>query len=288
MPAHFLPENTVPDDAENQAIYQSLSRLAGVDRPALIFRTIAATPGALPWCWRRIGPLYQRGQVQDAGWKIAPAMELAPECQFPEEALMLLGIDQPARQKAERVLDVYNRVNPCNLIAIGVLGLILGSASQRRRNNVPAPAPAEEWVPPPAIVPITTMLAPQDIPDTTARLIQEISLDQSAPGEPRLFPSLYRHLADIPGFLPVASILLQPLIRRGQLDLFVRQVRESALRESARLAETIDCPDKDELPDRDRIRVLLERFSWKIPEMIVVGEILRRALPEPAGKLRNQ
>ena len=275
----FLPENNDETDVENQAIYASLSRLTGVDRPALIFRTIAASPGALSWCWRRIHPLYERGLLQRAGWRIGPALELPDGLTISREALEFVGVEASAKEKVERALDAYNRVNPCNLIAIGVLGYAL-RAPGRSHRTFDTPEPQDGWTPPEPITPVTRMLQPEEISDSLRRLVTQISLDQSVAGQPVLVPSLYRHLAQVPGFLALASVLLRPMLVQGRLLALVNQVREEAMQESLMLHDQFALNGSDDpLPDQERIQALLERFSWKIPEMIVVGEILRRALP---------
>ena len=278
MNSTFLPENNDQSDTENQAIYASLSHLTGVDRPALVFRTIASSPGALPWCWQRIGPLYEQGLVQRAGWRIGPALALPSGLAISQEALDLVGITDTDKQKIEKALDAYNRVNPCNLIAIGVLSHALRAAGSN--GGVPdGRASHDPWTPPEPVIPVTTMVAPEQMPDAVSRLIAHISLDQPLAGQPVLVPSLYRHLANVPAFLALASALLRPLLLQGQLAALVTQVREQAMQESARLSETFTARAADPLPDQERMQALFERFSWKIPEMIVVGEILRRALP---------
>lgn len=274
----YLPENNDEGDLENQAIYQSISRLTAVDRPALVFRTIAATPGALAWCWRRIGPLYEHGLVQEAGWRIGPALKLPSGLGISPEALSLVNIGPCEQLKVVRALEAYNRVNPCNLIAIGVLIHALNKSGDTPLHPK-IPLSQQQWMPPEPIIPVTTMVEPEHISPDISRLISQLSLDQSNNDQPVLVPSLYRHLANVPGFLALASILLRPLLQQGQIHELVNQVREQALQESGRLfmmftAQSADAPNHPE-----HLTDIFERFSWKIPEMIVVGEILRRSLP---------
>lgn len=278
MGSIFLPENNDSNDAESQAIYRTISHLTGVDQPALIFRTIATIPDALSWCWHRIGPLYEKGLVQSAGWSIAPALSIPSGLSISQEALDLVGVHEDDKKKVEKALDVYNRVNPCNLIALGVLSLILHndrSVSTLAGLN----PPPENWIPPEPLIPLTTMVTPEAMQGKLSRIIQLISLDQDTEDRPVLVPSLYRHLANVPAFLALASVLLRPVLAQGQLLALVTQVREQAFKESTKLYETLTDGPYDPAPQQERIKTVLERFSWKIPEMIVVGEILRRALP---------
>ena len=274
----FLPENDDQADLENQAIYQSISRLTGVDRPALVFRTIAASPGALLWCWRRIGPLYERGLLQEAGWRIGPALHLPSGLVISQEALDLVNISNDDKLNIVKALDAYNRVNPCNLIAIGVLIRALSTSGENR--CLPAAlGPPNKWIPPKPIIPVTTMVEPEKMSENVSRLIAQISLDQPSANEPALVPSLYRHLANVPSFLVLASVLLRPLLLQGQLNTLVNEVRAQAMQESQHLFDMFTARSDDATVNPERMEALFERFSWKIPEMIVVGEILRRALP---------
>lgn len=274
----YLPENEDKNDLENQTIYQTISRLTGVDRPALVFRTIAATPGALAWCWRRIGPLYEHGLVQQAGWRIGPALHLPPGLVISQDALDLANINHDDKLKIVKALEAYNRVNPCNLIAIGVLIQSLNTAKATCCSADILTA-QKNWTPPEPILPVTTMVEPENMSHSISRLITQISLDQPAYDQPALVPSLYRHLANVPAFLALASVLLRPLLLQGQLNALVIQVREQALLESQHLFGMLTAPVDDAPVNAENLKGLCERFSWKIPEMIVVGEILRRALP---------
>jgi hypothetical protein len=278
MTASYLPENTDQDDPKNQAIYDSLSRLTGVDGPALVFRTIGTFPGALTWCWENIGYLFEQGLIQRSGWRIGSDLSLPQGLKISQEMLDLLGIDECAKQKVEKALNVYNRVNPCNLMAICVLNRVLKLGASNEPTAVKQLA-IESWTPPAPILPITTMIAPQSMPDALLRLIEQISLDQPSSDQPQLVPSLYRHLANVPSFLVLASALLRPLLMQGQLTLLTTHIREQAVQESLRLTNSIITIPSKPLADQARIHTLFQRFSWKIPEMIVIGEILRRALP---------
>lgn len=263
---------------ENQAIYQSISRLTAVDRPALVFRTVAATPGALAWCWRRIGPLYEQGLVQEAGWRIGPALNLPSGLIISQEALKLVNIHDDDKLKIVKALEAYNRVNPCNLIAIGILiHALRKSGDMQRQPNIPVPE--QQWMPPEPIIPETTMVEPENISQDVSCLIAQISLDQPTSDQPALVPSLYRHLANVPGFLALASVLLRPLLMQGQVNQLVNQVRDQALLESGHLFKMFTVQSDDVPKHPERLADLFSRFSWKIPEMIVVGEILRRSLP---------
>ena len=59
-----------------QAIYHDIRRLSGVPMVALIFRHIATYPEILEEVWKSIGPLFRKGRIQDAAWRVARSVSL--------------------------------------------------------------------------------------------------------------------------------------------------------------------------------------------------------------------
>ena len=264
-----LPELAERDaTGEKAAIYADIRRLGGVPMVALIFRHLATLPGALEWTWAALGPAWERGQLQEAAWRVARQAPLTPIAAIPRAALAPLGVDGEDLRGIRTVLGAYNRANPVNMLTIlCVLRLLRGHAPTR------SPA-ARAWTPPPAHEGLPPM------GDITA-LSPEVSalLDVvAAPGEPdspRVVQSLYRHYLHRPAFLALVVTLLRQRFDDGSIDASVGHVHEEMSAAADRIVEGVTAPPA---PHAGVAPVCARFGASVIPQMIVVGRLLEDAL----------
>lgn len=253
---------------EKARIYAEMRRLGGVPMVALIFRHLATLPGGLEWTWNAIGPAWRIGRLQEAAWRIAREAKLEPIAPVPREALAALGVDEDAMREVRVVVDAYNRANPENLLTVACLSQLLAGTK--------ATAALEErtWVPPPAPGPLVPMIDLATMPREVAALFDLVS----APGNdggPRVVQSLYRHFGHRPGFLALLVTLLAPRFRDGTIETSVLAIRAAMDQAAQAIVPALSAPPA---PDSG-VRVVLERFRSVIPQMIVVGALIDRALP---------
>ena len=256
-------------DGEKAAIYAQMKRLGGVPMVALIFRHLATLPGALEWLWDAVGPAWHRGELQERAWKVAGEAPLAPLVPIPRAALACLGVDAQDEAAIRDVLAAYNRANPENLLTVlCVLRMLEGHAASSR-------AAAREWHPP---MPPGSLLPMVDVAAMSPELSALLDL-VAAPGTgngPRVVQSLYRHLAQRPPFLALAVTLLRPRLVDGSLDAVAVAVREAMAREADDIVAGLDAPPAP----HPGIATICARFGGiVIPQMIVAGILLDRALP---------
>jgi hypothetical protein len=264
----FLPE--IPErDATGitREIYGELKRLGGVPMVALIFRHLATRPGGLEWAWGAIGPAMASGRLQEAAWRIAAQARPHPIATMPRAALAALGVDDAALRAIHGVADAYNRANPANLLSVSCLARVLQGANG-------AGFSVDPWRPPDPIAPLIAMIDVAAMPREVADLLDLVAASGTR-GGPRLVPSLYRHFGHRPQFLALLVTLLLPRFEDGSIARSVASVREAMDAAADGLAGHLRAPPA---PDAG-IAVALERFGAMIPEMIVVGALLKRALP---------
>lgn len=142
------------------------------------------------------------------------------------------------------MLDAYNRANPVNMLVVGCVAQHLAGTV----DMAAAAPPAFAWQPPAAPAP--------------------------------LWPSLYRHLTHWPAMLGYASVLVVPEF--AAIDASAARLREQGARAAAELARRIVPPRGVAPPaaaQRAGLQSAIDRFSVRIPEMVVIGTLLRRALP---------
>ncbi len=254
---------------EMAAIYAEMKRLGGVPMVALIFRHLATIPGALEWTWAAIGPAWRAGTLQEAAWRIAREAPMAPLASISREALVALGVDDAGLDEIRVVVEAYNLANPENMLSILCVLRLLGGARGVE------PLASHAWTPPPAPGPLVPMTDVKTMPHEVAALLDLVAAPGDA-GGPRVVQSLYRHFGHRPAFLALVVTLLRQRFDDGSIDRSVASIVTSMNAAADSIARTLSAPPA---PD-PAIRAVGERFSSAvIPQMIVVGSLLARALP---------
>ena len=261
-------------------IYAGLRRTSGAALAPLIYRHLATFPGGLEWTWGVIGPFMESGELP-ARARRAAGMAVTGELPgLPKTVLDLrLGVD--ALAGIAKVLDLYNRANPINIIAVKLTRFVLsGETPEPVAAGMAAPPGAEPLaaIPaPPRMVPIEAM------PPDLAALVGRLSSPDSTVGD-RIVPGLYRHLANWPPYLAAAARALLPHYQTGAIAEAAARARAHADAEAAgawaRLGRGGIGPEAPAADIRTRMIASLDAFVARIPEMMVVGAMLRGALPD--------
>ncbi len=119
------------------------------------------------------------------------------------------------------------------------------------------------------MVPVTA------IPPAVRRMIDDMASDPRL-DRSRLVPSLYRHLVTSGPLIPAIHAALMPRFRSGEIPAGVRATA-AALDAKAKLVATM-LPPLPRLAAMAGVTGTFDRFSLVIPEMVVLGLVLRRAL----------
>ena len=265
----LLPELAERDaTGEKAAIYAEIRRLGGVPMVALIFRHIATLPGGIEWAWAALGPAWRTGRLQEAAWRIAREAPLEPIAPMPRAALAALGVDADGEAEIRTVLEAYNRANPENMLSVlCLLRLVSG-------RHAAAPIDPRAWLPPLAPGPIAPMGDVATMPREVSDLLDLVAAP-GEPGGPRVVQSLYRHFVHRPAFLALAITLLRQRFDDGSIGRSTAAIQQKMGAAADALARQLSAPP---VPHAG-IRPACERFGGAvIPQMIVVGALLERAL----------
>lgn len=277
-----LPESRA--NGELHGVYQEIRRWSGVPMVALIYRHLATIPGALEWSWRVIGPAMRGGVLQRKAWVLAQDAVIPHQPAIPVAALRAAGITPDDERQIAAVLDAYNRANPVNLMAVRCLWLHLAGKSSCAAEAASWPA----WEPPPAASPLPPMIDPAAMSPTVRQLAMLLTDRGSSAAPSPLWPSLYRHLAHWPAFLGYAAVIIPPAF--DAIDAAASRLQRQVDAAAAGMARELAPPPDLEAPAGERARQLqsaIEQFSRRIPEMVVIGSVLRRALP-PGNQRRDE
>jgi hypothetical protein len=263
----LLPELSERDaSGEKAGIYAEMKELGAVPMVALIFRHLATLAGR-----HRVGvgcaaPRVEVGPLQEAAWHIAREAPLDPLAAISRPALKALGVDDAGLAEIRVVLAAYNRANPENMLSVLCLSRLARDARPRCRSmpRVGATARAGPLVAmgDVAILPrrwwSCSTWWPLRRTRSAARRAEPVP---ALPASPRV-PGARRDVA--------AAALRRRLDRRGVESIRAamnapRTHRRGPLRASR---------------TRSRHRDGCARFGeGVIPQMIVAGALLERALP---------
>lgn len=287
MPSAVARQILPEIDEENargtvRQIYEVIKTYRGLPLVPLIYRQLAAIPGVLPWAWSILQPIVVSGEIIKSGKRVSEGIDwnIAPLPPIPRSALRVMGVDASSEAKISSVFDTLNYMNPGNLISARYLGMVVTFMSQAHMAKQPEEDRRQvyDFSPPAALPPLPRLVSLSAMSDSLANLV--CSLGRR--GDERLVPHLYRHLANWPSFLALAATLTLPRLRSGEIDAFGTRVLDKVDEEVKRLRQQYF--REDDVPSLSQescasVGALVERYSQKHPEMIVVCTLLRQAMP---------
>ena len=274
-----VPESRA--SGEIRRIYGEIRRLSAVPMVALIYRHLATMPGVLEWAWSVIRPAMESGELPQQAWRIAADAAIPGVRGIPRAALRATGITPDDEAAIGAVLDAYNRANPVNILAVRCLALHPGG----QPNAAGAPPAGPAWGPPSEPAALPTMMDRAAMSADTRALVLLLTDRNDGRTPSPLWPTLYRHLAHWPAMLAFAGVLVPPEF--AAIDAAAARLRDQVEGTATGLARRLmPAPDigAPAAAERAQLQLAIDRFSLRIPEMVVIGGLLRRALPaDPSG-----
>ena len=262
---------------ETAQIYADIRRVYGVGGVNLIWRHLATFPGALPWAWEVVRPLYVDGTVRREAAALRASRRLPEVVAPPPEVFAAAGLGPGDLLGIRDVLDAYERTNPMALIALSVAQQRLGDAAAAGGGDEagavsgpPAASEPEIQLPP--------LLRLDELAPPTAELVLRLNRMGAVEQDPVL-ASMYRNLAHWPGYLALAWALLAPLDASGALVAAIEDALAQGRARAAAIAARAPLPRAVLAPAlRPAVSRAIERFTGDaIARMVVVCGVLRRA-----------
>ncbi len=259
-------------------IYDEIRQLSAVPMVALIWRHLATLPGTLEWAWALLAPAMRAGVVQQVAAHLAAKARVAHPRSIPAAALRACGISEADQRGITEVLHAYNRANPVNIVMVRCLSLHL-SARVGSINAQPWP----HWQTPEAPPKLPPMVNPEAM-SPTVRAMALLLTNRGAQQAPStLWPSLYRHLAHWPAFLGLATVLVPTEFEA--IDAVAARMRHEVDRAAEDIAARLSISADRPVPvtaTGAALQSAIDQFSGRIPEMVVIGNLLQDALPSSA------
>ena len=128
--SHPVPAVTEAEaTGETPAIYADIRQVYRVSVVNLVWRHLATFPGALPWAWGTVRPLYIDGTIRREAASIRAVSRVPEIVALPHEVFAATGLETGDFLRIPHVLDAYDRTNPMALIALSVVQQRLGHAT---------------------------------------------------------------------------------------------------------------------------------------------------------------
>jgi Halocarboxylic acid dehydrogenase DehI len=242
----------------------------------LIWRHLATFPGALPWVWQSVRPVYVDDTIRREAAALRASIALPDLPVFPAAALAAVGLSGRDVEQIRAVLAAYDRTNAMALIALSAVDCKMACTSGEHdsvvgeRTETPASSQAKLILP--------SLLSLAEMSPETAELVVTINR-LGAQGDAPILASMYRHLAHWPPYLALAWTMLAPLDADDRLDDAISDALVKARASGRRVATRLPTPSAT-LAHAARADVshALDCFTGDlIAKMVVIGALLRRA-----------
>ena len=261
------------------AAYDDVRATMGVPFVNLIHRYLATIPDALPFLWARVKPAFADGRIDAAVDAVFRDSSLVP---LDEEAQRRIAssLDASDAVAASRVIDVYNRGNPCNLIVFHALIRFIESASGGAVESASGGAVESAGVAgrTSGLPGMPRLLRLAELPPPLRSAIERLVAAQGL-SETGIVPSLWLHLAHWSALIETASDVLVPLYEAGTLPGQVASVIEVAKKCAADIVIPSASLPPSLVAHRAQVLDVLRAFTTgAIPNMVVAGYHLRQAL----------
>ena len=254
-------------------IYSDIRATLGTSVVNLIWRNLATIPGALPWAWSAVRPLYA-GPAAAHAEAVRGALQLPAVPAISRDALAVAGIDTTALSGIRTILDGYYHTNA---LALVVLSALLEHYD---------PGAAEPAAPAQSIAaPNQTELPPLPPMASLSPEVQRLIAELNGFGEdtaPFLIASMYRHLAYWPPFLAIVRTMLAPLQADGSLHALTHSARATGRAHGRMLARRL-APGRPPASLEDGLASCRLFVEHPIARMAGICAIIRRATPSDQG-----
>lgn len=268
----------IPESAARGAlapIYEELRYYCAVPYVSSLQRHVATMPGCLEYVWAALRPAFLNGTIQATAWRLAALNAATPLPPLSSAALRLLGVDADGARSIRNICNNFVRVAPINLLFAGCIERLLAGAE-------PGGVAAIEngWQPPAMLAPMPALPDVASASDDVRAVLMQLA---SQMGERVMVPGLYRLLAYWPAYLAHVATLIAPLLNddsaRAQRQELAARIVAAAAEVLAGLPPLSTHYQPPSAAQRRAIEVAIHTYRGTSPEMIVVGTLLRDALP---------
>ena len=257
-------------------LYADIRATLGVPVVNLIWRHLAIMPGALPWAWEALKPLYASGTVAAQANALRNGLDVPSLAGLSGPTLAAAGLSKADLTQIVMIQNSYERSNALNIIALGALLAKLQGTSAA---GEPAPVVPEVIAESPVVGRMPALLSLAEMPAEVARLVQDLN---RIGDRDEILASMYRHLSHWPPYLALIHTLIAPFAADGRLEPVILNVIKEGRRRAGEIANGLATPATmpGEEVQADMIAALSLFIDGPIGKMIAIVPLIDRALPE--------
>jgi hypothetical protein len=244
----------------------------------LVWRHLATFPGALPWVWESVRPLYVDGTIERRAAALRASIPLSGFPVFPAAVLAAAGLSRHDLEQIQAILSTYNRTNAMALIALSAVRCKMAGITETEEViGVVGPC-AQSPIQLPHEIRLPSLLDLTDLSSETTELVLAMNR-LGARHDASILASMYRHLAHWPPYLALAWTVLAPLDADNRLEQAICDVFDRASASASEVAARLGTPRLTlESEARAGMSCALDRFTGDvIAKMVVIGAFLGRA-----------
>jgi hypothetical protein len=254
-------------------IYADIRATLGVPVVNLIWRHLAVFPGALPWAWQSLKPLYASGEVVTHAEALRSGLAVPALAGLSRPALAAAGLGGDDLTRITMILRSYERSNAMNIIALGAL---LARLEGRAPEDGDAASPPRDEDP--IVGEMPTLLTLDAMAAHVRALVEDLN---RIGGRDEILASMYRHLAHWPAYLALVHTLIAPFAAEGRLEPLIQGVIAEGRHRAARITAGLATPEQTlETSVQADMRAALSLFiDGPIGKMITIVPLIRQAMP---------
>jgi hypothetical protein len=254
-------------------IYADIRATLGVPVVNLIWRHLAVFPGALPWAWQSLKPLYASGEVATHAEALRSGLAVPARAGLSRPALAAAGLGGDDLTRITMILRSYERSNAMNIIALGALLAQLEGDSEPNGESLVLleDSPVIEGEMP-------TLLTLDAMASHVSALVEDLN---RIGGRDEILASMYRHLAHWPAYLALVHALIAPFAAEGRLEPLIQGVIAEGRHRAAQITAGLAMPEQTlETSVQADMRAALSLFiDGPIGKMITIVPLIRQAMP---------
>ena len=279
------PVTAITEDqasGEIAQLYEDIRRSLGVPVVNLIWRHLATIPGALPWAWNSLKPLYASGAITNAAVSLRSSLRPESNLGISSSTLKSVSLSSDDLRSITVVLNSYERSNSLNLIALNALLAKIDGVEDHIQDEL-AQVTADDGL---VHGEMPELLVLSNMEASVRELVEDLN---RIGGRSDILPSMYRHLAHWPQYLGLLHVLLKTIETESGLESqivnTIEKTRAAAVQLLPQLANDVEpLSPETEL----QVREALSRFiEGTLGKMTTIIQLVSAAMPTAEQSRRN-
>ena len=279
------PVTAITEDeasGEIAELYEEIRRSLGVPVVNLIWRHLATIPGALPWAWNSLKPLYASGAITNAAVSLRSSLRPESNLGISSSTLKSVSLSSDDLRSITVVLNSYERSNSLNLIALNALLIKIDGVEDHTQDGL-TQVTADDGI---VHGEMPELLVLSNMEASVRELVEDLN---RIGGRSDILPSMYRHLAHWPQYLGLLHVLLKTIETESGLESqivnTIEKTRAAAVQLLPQLANDVEpLSPETELQVRDALSRVIEGTLGKMTTII---QLVSAAMPTAEQSRRN-